>query len=306
MRNVDMNLLKALDALLTEQSVTRAAHRLDLSVSAMSRNLTRLRAVTGDLLLVQAGRKMVLTSYAMEVREHVHEITHEAYSLLQPTQKKLNLDTLERNFTLRANEGFINLIASTLAKELQEKAPKSCLSFIEKFDKNAQALRDGTLDLEVGVIGTNAPEMKTKTLFRDRFVGICCHKHPLLQNDEITVQNYTAYKHIVVSRKNKSRGPVDIELANYGLERQINMVVPSFSTAINIVRNSELIGLIPLSTLGFITTESNISGITYFELPVITPFINISAIWHPHQQDNLEHRWFRETIMKICNSFPIH
>jgi len=301
MRDVDMNLLKALDALLAERSVTAAAHRMGLSVSAMSRNLTRLRNATDDLLLVQAGRQLVPTPHALELAERVHDITLGAYALLQPVKKAVNLATLERTFTLRANEGFIDLTASTLATELQKNAPRVHLRFVGKDAKDAQSLRDGTLDLEIGVLGTSAPEMKTRTLFLDRFVGICRKGHPLLQEPCVTAERYSHYPHVVVSRQNKPYGPVDAELAKQGLQRQINMVVPGFANAMNIVLYSDLIGLVPLSALAGASTVPSRSGLAYFELPVTTPTIKISAIWHPRQQADPEHGWLRETITTACH-----
>lgn len=226
MHEIDLNLLKALDVLLAERSVTRAAHRLGLSVSAMSRSLTRLRNITDDPLLVQAGRQLVLTPYALELAERVNETARNAYALLQPAQKSLNLSTLDRTFTLRVNERFIDLTASELAVEMQKNAPRVRLSFIGKYDKGAQPLRDGLVDLEIGVIGTDAPEMKFRTLFRDNFVGICRNSHPLLQDPGVTAERYASYQHVVVSRKNNLYGPVDTALARLGLERQISIVVP--------------------------------------------------------------------------------
>lgn len=300
MPDIDMNLLKALDALLAERSVTGAAQRMGLSISAMSRNLTRLRKATNDLLLVQAGRQLVPTPYALELTERVRETTRNAYALLQPAQKALNLATLEHNFTLRASEGFIDLTATALAVELQNKAPGVRLSFVAKYDKDAQSLRDGTIDLEIGVLGTSAPELKTRTLFSDHFVGVCRSNHPLLQDPGVTAERYASYSHVVVSRKNKLYGPVDTALARQGLQRRIIMVVPGFTNAINIVRHSDLIGLVPLSASGCSPSNPQHSGVTYFELPVVTPPIKISAIWHPRLHANPEHRWLRETIMAAC------
>jgi len=299
MHDIDLNLLKALDALLAERSVTRAAHRLGLSVSAMSRSLTRLRSVTHDPLLVQAGRHLTLTPYAQELSERVSEITRDAYALLQPAQKHFNLARLERTFKLRANELFIDLTAHALVAEIQKHAPRVRLSFVGKFDKNAQPLRDGMIDLEIGVLGTDAPEMKTRTLFHDRFVGICANNHPLLQKPGITAERYASYQHVVVSRKNNLYGPVDSALAQQGLKRQISMVVPGFANAINIVRQSDLIGLVTLSSLGCVFVDREHSGLTCFELPVVTPAIKISAIWHPRQHDSPEHRWLRETVFSV-------
>ncbi|MGC0955330.1 LysR family transcriptional regulator [Pantoea agglomerans] len=304
MPDIDMNLLKALDALLAERSVTGAANRLGLSVSAMSRSLTRLRNITDDPLLVQAGRQLVPTPYAQELTERVHEITRSAYALLQPAQKALDLTTLERTFTLRANEGFIHLTASSLAAELQKKAPGVRLSFVGKYDKDAQSLRDGTVDLEIGVIGTSAPELMTRTLFSDHFVGICRSSHPLLQAPGVTAERYASYPHVVVSRKNKLYGPVDTVLAKQGLKRRIMMVVPAFANAINIASHSDLIGLVPLSALGWIPGGPERAGLAHFELPIMTPVIKISAIWHPRLHTNPEHRWLRETIISVCQRKP--
>ncbi|KGT91575.1 LysR family transcriptional regulator [Erwinia typographi] len=300
MPDIDMNLLKALDALLAERSVTGAAQRMGLSISAMSRNLTRLRKATHDPLLVQAGRQLVPTPYALELTERVRETTRNAYALLQPAQKALNLATLKHNFTLRASEGFIDLTATALAVELQNKAPGVRLSFVAKYDKDAQPLRDGTIDLEIGVLGTSAPELKTRTLFSDHFVGICRSNHPLLQDPGVTAERYVSYAHVVVSRKNKLYGPVDTALARQGLQRRIIMVVPGFANAINIVRHSDLIGLVPLSASGCFPGNPEQAGVACFELPVVTPPIKISAIWHPRLHANPEHRWLRETIMAAC------
>ncbi len=98
MTEPDLNLLIALDALLAEVSVAGAARRLGLSASAMSRTLTRLRTVTEDPLLVRAGRHMVLTPYAEELRERTQNAVFAARSVLRPSATELNLATLERTF----------------------------------------------------------------------------------------------------------------------------------------------------------------------------------------------------------------
>lgn len=301
MHDIDLNLLKALDALLAERSVTRAAHRMGLSVSAMSRTLTRLRKVTGDQLLVQAGRHLVATPYAQGLTERVHEVSRNAYAVLQPAQQALDLAKLERSFTLKVNEGFIDLTAEALVMELQKNAPRVRLCFVAKSDKDAQSLRDGSVDLEIGVLGTDAPELITRKLFTDHFVGICRSGHPLLQTG-LTAEHYASYPHVVVSRKNNLYGPVDTALARQGLERRIIMVVPAFANAMNIVRHSDLIGLVPLSALGWAPVGSEQAGLTYFELPVDTPPIKISAIWHPRLHTDPEHRWLREVIIAVCQS----
>lgn len=300
MRDVDLNLLTALDVLLAERSVTKAARRLGLSPSAMSRTLSRLRIATGDRLLVLAGRTLVPTPYADQLGERVHELARNARAVLQPAHGTLNLATLERTFTIRANEGFVELVGAPLMEVIARTAPHVRIQFLPKPDKDARPLREGVIDLEVGVLGTAAPELRTRLLFRDRFVGICRTGHPLLTR--VTAKRYAGYRHVVVSRKRQFLGPVDDALGQLGLRRTIAMVVPTYSSATRIVCHSDLLGLVPHSYLGGALPDGRAgsAGVQHFELPVSTPRIKISAIWHPRLHADPAHRWLRDALLAIC------
>lgn len=302
---VDLNLLTALDVLLEERSVTQAARRLGLSASAMSRTLSRLRLATGDQLLVLAGRRLVPTPYAEQLGERVHELARSAKAVLQPAKGTLDLATLERTFTIRANDGFVELIGASLMAVIAETAPHVRIQFVPKPDKDARPLREGVIDLEVGVLGTTAPELRTRLLFRDRFVGICRTGHPLLTR--VTAKRYAGHQHVVVSRKRQFTGPVDDALERLGLRRSIAMVVLTYASAMRIVGHSDLLGLVPYSYLGSALPGSGTdgAGVQHFELPVRTPQINVSAIWHPRLHADPAHRWLRDSIVAICrNAFP--
>src|SRR5690606_378650 len=146
----DLNLLHSLDVLLVEGSVARAARRLRLSPSAMSRALTRLRLVTGDQLLVRAGRGLVPTARAIEMKPKVRALVEEAQLLLRPADR-LELATLRRTFTLRTSDGFAETFGPRLIERIQQEAPGVRLRFVRKLDKSSEGLRDGTVDLETGV-----------------------------------------------------------------------------------------------------------------------------------------------------------
>lgn len=304
MQNVDLNLLTSLDMLLTERNVTRAARRLGLSPSAMSRTLSRLRVATGDQLLVQAGRTLVPTPYAEQLTEHVHELARNARAVLQPVSNVLDVATLERTFTIRANDGFVDLVGPSLMAVIAQTAPHARIRFVPKIDKDAQPLREGMIDLEIGVIGTKAPELKTRLLLEDRFVGICRTEHPLLGRPGVTAERYAGYPHVVVSRKSQFSGPVDSALDQLSLRRTVVMVVPAYANAMRIVRHSDLIGLVPRSCLGIGSPDDTAisAGIQHFELPVRTPPIKVSAIWHPRLHADPAHRWLRDTILAVCKN----
>src|SRR5580692_6450160 len=162
MADTDLNLLVALDALLAEGSVTGAARRLGLSSSAMSRTLARLRSATGDPLLVRAGRGLVPTPYAAELREHVPALSRDALAVLRPRVSRLDITSLERTFTIRANEGFVAALSASLVAAVTKAAPRVRLRFAPKPEKDARPLREGLIDLEIGVLGDFAPEVRTQ------------------------------------------------------------------------------------------------------------------------------------------------
>src|SRR6186713_1688790 len=189
MSSPDLNLLVTLDVLLAEGSVARAARRLRLSPSAMSRALARLRETTGDPLLVRAGRGLVPTPRAMELREQVSRLVQDAEAVLRPA-KKLRLKQLVRTFTLRTREGFVENFGPALMARVAAEAPGVRLCFVQKLDKGSAPLRDGIVDLETGVVGkTAAPELRVQALFRDRFIGVVRAGHPLSKG-KLTPERY--------------------------------------------------------------------------------------------------------------------
>lgn len=294
MARPDLNLLVTLDVLLAEGNVARAAQRLRLSPSAMSRALARLRDVTGDPLLVRAGRGLVPTPRALELSRLVGRVVEDAEALLRPA-RSLDLETLERTFTLRNREGFVETFGPALVARIASEAPRVVLRFVAKPDKESTPLRDGTVDLETGVIGdTTGPEVRAQALFRDRFIGIVRAGHPLLDGP-LDAARYAAGDHILVSRGRRERGPVDEALERMGLNRRIAVTVASFSEAVALARSSDLVAQVSdRSTAAFR------DGVASFALPVDLPDFTISMLWHPRMDADPAHRWLRACFREMC------
>lgn len=294
MTRPDLNLLVTLDVLLAEGSVARAARRLQLSPSAMSRALARLREATGDPLLVRAGRGLVPTPRAAELRGNVGRVLREAEALLRPAEI-LDLARLERIFTLRNREGFVDTFGPALLARVVRDAPRVRLRFVSKPDKESTPLRDGSVDLETGVIGdTTGPEVMTQALFRDRFVGVVRKGHPLLEG-KVTAARYAAGTHVVVSRRQRDRGPADEALARLGLTRAIAVTVASFSEALTLARGSDLIAQVSERS-----TARLREGMATFDLPFDLPDYTISMLWHPRMDADPAHRWLRTCLREVC------
>jgi DNA-binding transcriptional LysR family regulator len=291
----DLNLLVTLDVLLAEGSVARAARRLRLSPSAMSRALARLRETTGDPLLVRAGRGLVPTPRALELRERVSQLVQDAEAVLRPAEQP-DLTQLVRTFTLRTSEGFVENFGAALIARVNEQAPGVRLRFMHKPDKDSTALRDGAVDLETGVVGKAAgPELRTQGLFRDRFVGVVRSGHPLSQG-EITPARYAAGSHISVSRRGLDKGPVDEALEAIELTRDIVTIVAGFSTALALARATDLIASVPERH-----TESLRAGMHSFALPFSLPMFAVAMLWHPRLDADPAHQWLRGCLRDVCS-----
>ena len=290
----DLNLLITLDVLLIEGNVTRAALRLGLSPSAMSRSLAKLRETTGDPLLVRAGRGLVPTPRALELREKVSELVADAQAVLRP-EKMPDLKKLVRTFVLRTSEGFAENFGPELATRVNAQAPNVRLRFVQKMDKDSTQLRDGTVDLETGVVGTMmGPEVRTQALFRDGFVGVVRLGHSLSKG-EITPSRYANGWHIDITRRGLQMQPIDEALSLLGLERDIAVVVGGFSTAVAMSRASDFIASVPERHTGNLR-----SGMHTFALPFTTPQFTVSLLWHPRLHADPAHRWLRGLVVKTC------
>jgi len=294
MSTPDLNLLVTLDVLLAEGSVARAAQRLRLSPSAMSRALARLRATTGDPLLVRAGRGLVPTPRALELRERVSQLVQDGEAVLRPAEA-LNLKQLVRTFTLRTSEGFVESFGPDLIARVGEEAPGVRLRFLQKPDRDSAPLRDGTVDLETGVVGKmTGPEVRAQALFRDRFIGVVRRGHKLSKG-KITPARYATGRHICVSRQGLDKGPIDEALQPFGLEREIVTIVGGFATALALARATDLIASVPERHTGILR-----AGMHSFPLPVSMPEITVSLLWHPRLDADPAHRWLRGRVRDVC------
>jgi DNA-binding transcriptional LysR family regulator len=296
MAGPDLNLLVALDVLLAEGSVARAARRLRLSPSAMSRTLARLREATGDPLLVRAGRGLVPTPRALDLRGRVGPLVQDAEDVLRPAET-LDLKRLARTFTLRTRDGFVENFGPALVARVGKDAPGVRLRFVPKPDKDSEPLRDGTVDLETGVIGeSTGPEVRAQALFRDRFIGVVRKGHPLSQG-RITAKRYAASGHILVSRRGAEKGQIDEALKLMGLDRDIVAIVDSFSAALAFARGSDLVASVPERH-----TDALRAGMHGFTLPVALPEVTVSLLWHPRLDADPAHRWLRKCVSEVVSA----
>lgn len=291
MAKPDLNLLFTLDVLLAEGNVTRAARRLRLSPSAMSRALARLRQTTGDPLLVRAGRGLVPSPRALELRSQVGRIVQEAETALRPADV-LDLRRLDRTFTIRATEGFVENFGAALLSCIRKTAPNVRLRFQHKLEKDSGPLRDGLVDLETGVVdGRIGPEVRAQALFKDRHVGVVRSGHPLTRR-RVTLARYVAAEHVLVLRREGDRHPADAVLHK---TLSVSATVGGFSAAMALTKDSDLVATVPERHTGTLR-----DGLYTFRLPVALPDFTVSLLWHPRMDGDPAQRWLRGCVRDVC------
>lgn len=298
MTDLDLNLLTALDTLLAEANVTRAARTLGLSASAMSRTLARLRDATGDALLVRAGRDMVLTPHAHAIRARTRDALREARALLAPPEDALDLPNLARTFTIRANEAFAEVLGAALIADFTAAAPSVRLHFMSHAQKDTAYLRSGAADLEIGVVEAMGPEVRTRALFRDRYLGVVHGGHALAAQSQVSAQAYAAFGHVATPYGSGIEEGIDAALALQGLARITVVRVPTFAAALAVARGSDLVALLPAS---FMLAQAA-SSLHAFELPVPAEGFTIAQMWHPRLEADAAHRWLRERVLAVCRA----
>lgn len=301
MKQPDLNLLIALDALLQEGNVSRAAARVGLSTPAMSHALARLRTQLGDPLLVRAGQRMVFTPRAADLKDRVHALASETIGVLSPGAPA-DFRTVERAFRVRTTDQFLTILNPALDRRLRE-APKLSLQVMPVQREDAVLLREGTIDLAIGVYDyspySDLPsDLRIQQLFEDEYVCVVRREHPAVGRS-LTLAQYAELEHVQVSVRGPPGGYVDELLAAQGLSRRIVRAVPYFMAALALVAETDY--LLTLA-VRFARKMASRFGLRVVQAPKalgLEPY-QVSQIWHPRNDRDAAHRFLREAVAEAA------
>jgi len=289
---LDLNLLRVFDALLQDGSVTAASERLHLSIPATSRALGRLRRAMGDPILVRAGRGMAPTPFALRTAPRVRSLLDEASALVS-ADRELRPADLERTFTIRINDGVAATLAAAAVEATAAVAPGVILRFVAEGSESVEALRDGSVDLDIGVGDITAPDIRAAPLYRERLVGIVRADSPLGRRRRPTLTQLCQHPHVSASRRGRVRGPLDDVLGDAGLQRHVAAVVPTFAAAVLLVAASRYVGLVPMRLA---EQYGRTLGVRWFPIPAALPEVEVRLLWHARLDADQAQRWLRDTI----------
>ncbi|MEU1630444.1 LysR family transcriptional regulator [Streptomyces sp. NPDC020096] len=301
---IDANLAIALDALLAEHSVTRAAARLHTSPAAMSRNLARLRRILQDPLLVRAGQTMVPTPRAQALRDEAATVVDRLGALLSP-DIGVAPATLRSTFTLQAADLVGAALVPGLLQLARQEAPGVSFRLRAEELEAGPALRDGRIDLEIGSIDHVDPETQVEELASLRMVAAVRPGHPLTEGP-LTPARLAAAEHVAVSRRGRFTGPLDSALAEQNLHRRVSVVLPSHLAAMTLAARSDIVCLVPAAPPGAapspLTHDASALGLHLLDIPLALPPLTIGMAWHPRHAADRAHHWLRNAIRRTLHA----
>ena len=281
---VDFNLLTALDALLEENSVQAAADRLHLTPPAMSRTLARIRATTGDDILVRTGRTMTPTPRALAMRDEVRTLVARANRVLAPA-RTVDPATLRRTFTIQGHDALLAALFPALLKTASAEAPGIRLRLLAEAPVDTPDLARGHIDLEVGATVPGTPEISHEVVGEDRLV--------LVSRDRVhlNIEEFAAAEHVIVSRRGRLRDGVDKALAELGLRRRVVAALPTAALALQAIAHSDVVAV--LTARATASTRADL-GLTATEVPLELPRPQLVLSWHSRYDTDPAHEWLRD------------
>jgi LysR family transcriptional activator of mexEF-oprN operon len=296
LNRLDLNLLVAFDALLTERSVTRAGIRIGLGQSAMSHNLARLRTLFGDELLTRSAEGMRPTPRAMALADSVRLTLAQIQSTVLQSEA-FEPATADRVFRIGLADSIEVAVIPGLIERLQASAPGVSLrlrstnrmSILEELDT-------GTLDLGIGVFSQGQTHHKRRQLYTESF--LCLFSPEQLDlTPPISLQDYLRWPHVLTSLADDARGAVDEALAKSKLKRSIVMTTPGFLAVPFVVRRARVITTMP-SRLARYFSEA--FGLVTSPVPIDLPSFTISLLWHESFDHDPGHRWLRQAVAGLA------
>lgn len=295
LRNIDLNLLVVLDALLTEKHVTRTGLRLHLSQPAISHSLNKLRVLLDDPLLIRQGHEVVLSALAQNLQAPLKDILGQIETLLGQSIDFVPADS-QRTFRVAMSDYGAAIVLPKLIVQLRAQAPGTSLVVIQDSRLGMlEQVEQGKIDLAVGVFAALPADVSSDVLFEETFTCLL-NRRSLPENGVLDLDSYLARPHLLVSTDGSTQGEVDNVLRSQGLQRRVAVNVPHWGAAPGMIADTDLILTVATRTLDNLPLGDTLVALA----PPLTvaPF-NYVQVWHNRFNQDPAHRWLRELVKQV-------
>ncbi|HEY3982444.1 LysR family transcriptional regulator [Cedecea sp.] len=294
MPRTDLNLLIVLDSLLEECSVSKTARKLNVTPPAISKSLNKLRDSFQDQLLVRSGSILTLTPLAMQLRPQIRNLIDNIESVLNQNLS-FDIGKTPLTFNIASNDVMIALLNSGLVQELIEIDHHVVLDFY--YDHGSvDFLRQDNIDLYIGESRPLSPEIKIRTIHRDKCLVIAKEGHDIF-SQPITIDTLAAYDFI--STKGKLNDDVDTLFSQFGFRRKVIGFCPGYLTTIETVLRTDTLAIVP----GFFKKVAGVipPNMVAFQPDICLPEVSLIQAWHPRHDNSPSHKWLRDCCRNYLN-----
>ena len=295
LRNIDLNLLVVLDALLTEKHVTRTGLRLHLSQPAISHSLNKLRVLLDDPLLIRQGHDVVLSALAQNLQAPLKGILGQIETSLGQSIDFVPADS-QRTFRVAMSDYGAAIVLPKLIVQLRAQAPGTSLVVIQDSRLGMlEQVEQGKIDLAVGVFAALSADASSDVLFEETFTCLL-NRRSLPEHGVLDLDSYLARPHLLVSTDGSTQGEVDNVLRSQGLQRRVAVNVPHWGAAPGMIADTDLILTVATRTLDNLPLGDTLVALA----PPLTvaPF-NYVQVWHNRFNQDPAHRWLRELVKQV-------
>ncbi len=293
-RNIDLNLLVAFNALYDARNVTRAAERLALTQPTVSGMLTRLRDLFGDPLFVRTQHGVLPTPRADALSEPVKALLANVEALVTPDE--FDPGSAEMIISVSANDYMQHALIVPFIECLRKQAPGIRLAIMPAYIAGlAERLARGTIDLAISIPEFANPSLPRSFLYTERYVCVARRDHPL-KGKKLSLEAFCRFDHVMVSPTGGSfSGPTDDALAELGVSRRVSVSLPSFHVMLETIRTDDFLALVPERLL-----YGKMAGLKLFEPPVLVPHFDVIACWHRRVDADPAQRWIRGLLDSVA------
>ncbi|RCV86849.1 LysR family transcriptional regulator [Billgrantia montanilacus] len=291
---IDLNLLAAFDALMSERNVTRAATQVGVSQPAMSAALSRLRKLCGDPLFLRSADGLIPTPRARDLAEPVSQALRQIESALVKKPEFVPGET-SLTFKLGVSDYPAFVLLPSLLQALEKEAPGVSLNVYAFNDRDhaVDLLDAGAIDAAIGVPPTHTDgRILTRPVLRDEFVTIVATDHPATRRG-MTMKTYLELRHVLISPEGEMYGVVDQALAQQRNKRKLALTLPQMFAVPDIVARTNMAATV-LKRVALNSPASH--RLALFPPPVTLPEVVFDLIWHRRSDSHPAQEWLRGLI----------
>jgi DNA-binding transcriptional LysR family regulator len=306
-RTFDLNLLRVFDEVMAERNLTRAARNLALTQPAVSNALRRLREVLGDDLVRRSGAGVEPTPRALALWPSVRDALRQLQHTLAPSE--FDAAIADTTFVLAMADATAAELIPGLVQIAQAEAPAISMRVVPLTTRDPRNLLENEeADMAIGYFPAviagltargqsgQAVPFETQRLYVGQYVCVMRRGHPLARRP-LTVDDFCAARHLLVSFSGRPYGFIDQTLGAMGRERRVVITVNQFFTAGRVVANSDLLTVLPRH---FVRVTGIDDQLVMCDLPFDQPLVHVDAVWHRRAQHGHAHEWLRDALIRAA------